>query len=311
MPEGFKKPTPTKEMEFFRKEGLSKLERVREAGNLFLKRLRQLGVVLAIGMASHYNLTHKNKIEKTIENGREIFKHNDEETTHILNYFGGVDSLSDSERFNMFKSKLKFGGEMSENLPKNFDKMNEDEVLAYFHDFYKNTGMNIEETKKLVADSIEAQFPKKYNYNDTLYRILWETEKECGAPNIRWTYGHKRNFLTPGPATEARYSFKSHTCFIQPYDSAQSYKQLNNLIAEWAHAKQFDHRYISSILESIRDMVRIANDMIENNNTFIKSHKKEYEIGGSIENEAHEILEPYIKSKFEEIKSIKLDKDEE
>lgn len=301
-------PSPIKEPEGGSPEKKSGFERAKEKAGKFLKRVRQVSIVLILASITNHQVTHRDQIKSINVEGKEIFKHPDEETTHILNYIAGLDSLSNEEQLKFIKEYIKSVGFIK--VPDNFDKMTREQVdsvmLYSVHDKRKNTGDSIEKLKLIVTKITEENFPKKYEYNDTIYKRLWEVEQEVGSPKIKWTFGNKRDFLSVAKEHRvSHYNPREHTLFIEARGNRGKREQINHLIAEWAHAKQFHDNPFDSRLKSIYDGMRIAKNILKSEDMdYVGSQLKEYHTIGSVEHEAHQVIEPYIENKFKDIKSL-------
>lgn len=288
-------------------EKKSGFERVKEKAGKFLKRVKQVGFVLILAGIIDYQLTHNNEIESKNIDGKEIFEHSDKETTHILNYLGGLDSLSDEERLKFMKEYSR--GFDSIDIPDGYDKMTESETMFFlvnhFYNTYRDDYDSIQQTQEELTEVINDAFPKKYQYNDTIYKKLWEVEKECGSPKINWTFGRDRHMLSSRNDLSPHYNPFTHTVFIEA-NSHGSNTQIEDIVSEWSHAKQFHDHPTGSTLQAIEDGIRTAKDILKSKHKdYIISQLKEYNTLGSLEYDAHKIIEPYIENKFKDIKSIR------
>ena len=321
--ESFKKQNLDKDIEGFQKEKMTNLERVREKAEKFLKRVKQSALILSFGMAVNYTTIHSNEVETIKENGKEIFRHPDKETTHILNYLSGIDSLSDEEQVILFKNEIKY--QFSKKgilIPENYDEMNKNDFFDFLNEvdinhikqnhsgeFFKNLDVTKEYLDSNNNKEIEFFIPKKYEYNDTLNQILWDIEKECGSPKIEWTSGQERNtFQMSSGYGVSHYNPVTHTVFINCIDGAHKREgKIHFLLEELSHSKQFHDNYLSSIIGVVESTKRIATDIVKTHDP-VKSQLKEYNISGSLENDAHKIIEPYLKKKFDSIKKFEHDR---
>lgn len=288
-------------------------EKIKDKARSFFKRIRQASFILVLAGITDYQLTHNNQIDSINTEGKEFFKHSDPETTHILNYLSGLDSLSNEENLEFIKNGVR-GYIFTEKavFPENFDEMSYDETLNYIVKVFTGDTKDpdrIKKCKESFTKSIEDYLPKKHDYNDTIYKKIWQVEKECGSPKIRWTFGHDRHVLDGGTSiSESRYNAFTHTVYIGAEKNGAEDTQLEKLISEWAHSKQFDDSPFGSTIQAIEDGARIGIDILKSeHHDYTISQNKEYEIPGSIEYDAHKIIEPYLKEKFKEIKSLNLE----
>ncbi len=289
-------------------EKKSRIERVKEKASKFMKRTRQVALILGLGMAVNNIEIHSTDVTETQENGKEVYSHTDKETTHILNYVAGLDSMTHEERLVLLKNGLRGAGLIQ--TPDGFDQMTEEQIASLILDATPLTSSDSQKTRQeLLREEIEAfddVVPVKYEYNETLYKTLWETERECGSPKVRWTFGHDRNLLLSSKGTgESHYNSLTHTVSINAVGSHLYRGPVKELVSEWPHSKQFHDNYISTTIGMIQSGARMAKDVLETH-SFIKSQLKEYDIPGSVENEAHSVIETYLGQKFDTIKGIQV-----
>lgn len=289
-----------------KKEKLSRFESLCDKSKIFIKRMEQLMLVLGIGMAVHYTEIKNDKVEKISQDEKEVFQHSDKETTHILNYVAGVDSLNYEERIELLKPELKiYYDKQHVPLPENFDSMNKEEFLSFCYSTEKNFYKNNKSETEIIADFmawVEKTVPGGFKYDSTLYKLIWETEKECGAPHVRWTFGQSRDLSDGGGV--AHYNQLNNTIYIHPKNFRAKDDPVNELIEEWPHAKQMENAYLETIIGDVEAAARIAEDMMTTH-SFVTSQLKEYEILGSIEHNAHSVIEPQIQEKFKNISRAK------
>lgn len=257
----------------------------------FNKAVVRLSLVATVGMTLNYARTHESVEEKTI-NGETIYSHPDKKTTHILNYLAGKESLSQEEQINMIKNvckvNIKNGGKT---LPENFESMNMNELEQYMAiNFPNDEATAVEEGNKSMLDEFLKSIPDSYTEDKELYKLIWETEKEGGASKIIFVGGGERHtFNFP------HYNPYTNTVAIWPLYPHEIW------ITEMSHAKQYKDHPVDSTIKSIETALRIANKIITKRDLseVFNAYDEEYRIQGSLEHEAHAVIEPYIKNKFE------------
>lgn len=78
-----------------------------------------------------------------------------------------------------------------------------------------------------------------------------------------------------------------------------------DLFAESAHAKQFNDDQIGSYLREIQRLSAMARNIITSGNSLESAYQKEYKTPGTIEHEAHKVIEPYLINKYGQKKPAK------
>lgn len=114
-------------------------------------------------------------------------------------------------------------------------------------------------------------------FNPDLYDKLWQIEVEMGAPKIKWD-------------NNDRYHPPSNTILLSP-DSTWA---IDGLLAEFAHAKQLKDNPISSQCRGYWSKLRTLGRMVENLDSWEEAYRPEYDLEGSLEYEAHRVIEPML-----------------
>ncbi|HEY4490158.1 MAG TPA: hypothetical protein VJC12_02790 [Candidatus Paceibacterota bacterium] len=247
--------------------------------------------------------------KKQTINGVE-FNHTDPTTTHIINYLAGRDTLSEDEVEEIFKMEWKKVIKdkiVQENLkkigvrvPKNINELSIDETASLlsqaFYPGYKDL-LKAEALKRFRS------FPRSFPYNEGVYEALWTIESETGKPKIRFTQTIPLN-------RTASYDRETNTIgmWVDVEQSPDDMRRLSirfeedssgyPLFSEMSHSTQWskDSKGATEKLDSDwKDMLDISKEM---KIPFDSAQKFLYNTPGSIEHEAHQIIEPAIKARF-------------
>jgi hypothetical protein len=148
------------------------------------------------------------------------------------------------------------------------------------------------------ADAVEAGV----EYDPIIEKLVWDMQKKVGAPRIRWAapadnqkakdVGHRVG------AGRAFYTASDNTIYITPGSNAQTLGRL--LVTEDSHAFQFNNEPVTSRVRSMIDEVRIQMRARVENMTRYEAQFAEYDISGTIEHEAHEVIEKRLIGEFME-----------
>ena len=263
---------------------------------------RRLALVGTLAMSINHYVTHPDLEVTEDEQGDLLFKHPDKQTTHILNAIVGRDSISLEESLKSYKERIKNRiKKIGISLPTEFDSYDIDQVDSYlvkagldkpgvtrdyFNEYYNFKGVEVspDESKEI-------------------YNLLWEMEEECGNPKFR--------FQSRGPSvlgieysdddTRAYYDPIGNTFYI-PMDLFVGQEAGHEkLFAELAHAKQLEDNPLEFYVKSASSMLRIFAKGKFDLEILTEAHQEEYEISGTLENEAHSEIEPYLAEKYSKI----------
>jgi len=164
--------------------------------------------------------------------------------------------------------------------------------------------MNYErgEIKKEFEEELERFATKdsleKYAHSDNIYDLVWQMEQECGNPRVRTQmegYG-----FTPVSdfGAAAHYTPYKNTIYISLYD-LYFHNPDNSIVAEMSHAKQYKENPIGTHIRFARDAINVLRSAGINSPEAIgDEYRKLYQKPGSVEHEAHKVIEPYLMSKY-------------
>jgi len=270
--------------------------------------LVSLASAYIIGLGINHYLTHPELMVRRNESGNIVYVHPDEETNHILNFFAGRDSISHKEALDNFKGMLKIISKSAKiKLPEEFDDYNITQVDSLL------TFMN--ETGHEDKHGIESLFYEYYNLNHTytknkskkIYDLIWRLEQECGNPKIRFLTEKPSFFLNPIPManpTDPYFSKLENTLYLRMVKD--DIEGCEGLLAELAHGKQLKKNPFRYYLKRLTSNARILLKGRFNVERLYQARIEEYEIPGSLEYEAHSIIEPKLREKYRDLAEIKV-----
>lgn len=263
------------------------------------RRVVAVGAIIAIG---NYYQTHPDLEKITDENGKTTYVHEDERTTHYLNILAGRDQFTEGDLEAEIKpsilSKLRKKGIT---LPKNVEKISLNEAYILY---YKNTDSAIVELEtpeefnnhnRQLIQMINDQNTLNYSASKDKYSLVWQLEKECGNPRIRFVTEAHLTFVSPKFKDKDKYDPISNTVYINSGSFSDPRK---GFVPEMSHAKQFSDNQIGSYLKSIRDLASVTIAGRLNIPQMEEEYDNLYYKTGSLEYEAHEIIEPDLGRKY-------------
>lgn len=263
----------------------------------FVKRLSQLSIIAMLGMTANHIRVHE-KIEKQEGVNEPLFQHPDEETTHILNYFAGKEALSSAEKLRIIKMGVEhMAQEADSNLPSGFyaSKFDLSQVEQYVYTLF---GDHI--TKQEIQKGLQEmynQIQDRFEYNPALYQAIWEIEQHVGAPYLQWTVGSER--YTKGRLDTAQYNPLTNTISVNPFNfNEETFNK--EFLSEAAHAQQFYEDPIESYYESVEATIRIGFKIVTRGMSLRAAQQQEYTMPGTLEYEAHQIMQPELEKKLRE-----------
>lgn len=279
-----------------------------------------IGVVVGgVATERHLSETRTPVTRNMDQDGTIIYAHHDAQTTHILNYLAGREELTYEERVKILAKTLMGLDKMINNvpiLPENFAKMNIDQMAEILAPLFIESGEKSDSSPKEQAlnelkKSLEKDVPARRKSVPGAYETIWEMEASVGSPTVRFTYGHKAINGTKFPNDEIK------VANYDPWDNIVSIQSdpdlLATLIAEFTHAHQFNNNTVSTLSKLPATAKRLclratkgASGIREWYQFLLSSSrmedaiKDEYTTEGSIEYEAHKIIEPEFKKIFTE-----------
>jgi len=291
-------------------------KRLAERTATCLKRLTQISAIAALGLAVNHERTAQEVTETRDESGMMVYTHADPTTTHILNCLTGRETLSEKERFEIFRLSMKESWQShGVVLPDNYDDLEYEDFVSFYERMFvkelrkfgdaEARHREAEDQVRLLIDlTLPSRLFSLSGFDPRMYRAIWMMEKEVGAPKIRWNDG----IMPTAKGTSGRpyYNPFSHTLYIRPVDAR------SDLAAEAAHSLQFRSSPVDAYLmgaeTGLRMAGRIADELAKRFVTLGKAsgenadlnglYAEEYARPGSYEHDAHEKIEPDLKKRF-------------
>ena len=256
----------------------------------FLKALSMSVAATTLGLIINHVYQHRNKVEQHGEN----FTHSDPETEHILNLLCGKESFTEREKLLICKQITeKACQEVNISIPENMDTWSMTEFIE-FNKKNKKPGLISDSQMEIFQEVISSNFFMK-----NLHDVLWKFEKDYGSPNIRW--------FIEGRHRASYYNSITNTINLAADTMALDFSE--DFIAEMAHAKQFHEKPVSSYITVTIDYAKTLYTSITSNTSFSEEYLKLYDQEGTVEHEAHEIIEKLLEK--EAFKAAAKDYEEE
>ena len=135
-------------------------------------------------------------------------------------------------------------------------------------------------------DQVNEMFDSPF-FMKNLQDTLWKMEKDYGSPKIRWQTDHE-NTLT-GKYHRSNYNSFTNTINFAVEDVTGDF--FETFVSEVTHSKQFDQQPLSSYVSAAVDCGKTLFTSIVSDQSFAEEYLKLYEQEGTLEHDAHTILE--------------------
>jgi len=284
------------------KDGKLKKRAVVRAFHLIKKNIGKIAGAAALfstasSTASYYATRYTVTETKTTDGIR--YEHEDPETTKNLNYLLGKDPLPEDLKIEMYRSSLAEEYlTLAFDVPEELSHMSAVELRKKHADLHEGIFGGGSEQKKRADEEFDGvgQFMQ---FDPRAYRVIWEMQKELGSPKIRFIFdkpGQKGEDLkTQIRAGRAYYIAPSNTLYINPLHKGRDW------LAEMAHAKQYNDNPLRAYALHYASEIRSEYRSISEGKTYRQAYDKyEYDTPGTLENEAHHVMEQEIMRKIED-----------
>mgnify|MGYP000384981564 CR=1 FL=1 len=240
-----------------------------------------------------------------------IYGHSDPETDMVMNFLSGKIDLPLDVKFNLIKKAEIHFWEIAEKY--DLDSSATDQLKKY-------ENITLEEYEKEYGkiDTIFGVF--KDNFDIEKYDAIWKMHRKNGNPDVRFfdyndkearvLYKNKEHSIEEDRKSlyRAYYNPMSNTINVSWVRSLYNYSPekmkdfiLEDWIAELSHAKQFQEKPFASMQEGLVSGVRMAMNALSHGESFYSAQLREYETEGSLENEAHTIIEAELQKTIDSI----------
>lgn len=278
-------------------------EKVERSSSILLRAARQVGLIIAMAEPTLYVVNHEaTRYEVTEEPGKgneKLYTHSDAETTAILNWLSGKTDLPLDLQADMFRDFVRAVciGRKAE-VPTDLDTKDVPAMKKFLSTMYSTDKWHYagELSAEKSAEFGFYDYVKSFEYNPKLYEALWQTEKKNGAPRIRFTFQGDRTFREEQKSHghDAWYSPISNTMYINPSSAFKTY------LAELAHSKQEEDNPVAADARGLIDQAAVLYRMLDEKESYADSYNQTYNMPGTIENEAHFVIEPAFEKSFED-----------
>lgn len=237
------------------------------------------------------------------------FANEDSRTAEDLNKIAGFEKLTDDDVEKIEKGVWEKQLEdtyarYSLPLPANLDQMSSVE-MGLLSSVNPDGSFNSEESKASHRQAIiyfEQQMRELYNQREEfrstagndLYDLVWNLEKECGNPRIRFI---GEDNIPPISSTGREfYVSVNNTMYIVLDDLTGDTDAVE---AEMSHAKQDIDHPVDFLWRSTRDNVEALTQGILSGKGYRKAYDGLlYNKSGSVEYEAHKVIQPELEKKY-------------
>lgn len=263
--------------------------RLLEKAERILKRVTQAGMILSLAGTLNYLSTKHSTTEKVEADGEITFEHDDPETTANLNYLTGKGEIPEAEKIRWHREFVRLvASSNSYTISDDLSSMNEKQLIEVLSKIRSGPAGD---ARGDVIDGIAWSVPQ-FEYNEKFHTAIWRLLTKVGSPKVR-LIGENETLPDKIMGASANrggyYNALTNTIYIKASFGRES------LIAETAHADQFRNKPIESSMRGAYSAVSVAMSSAVNFRSISDSYAAEYSRSGSIEHEAHQILEPKFK----------------
>jgi|GEM_PF-3774319 len=250
----------------------------------FLKTLGKSGLAITTGLFINYVYQFRDKVSEKITPEGVEYAHEDAETEHILNVLSGKEQYTESEKDFIVKNITKQWCRVyHQPIPDDIENW----TLEKFKEFHKGNSAGDRRIEN-IDDILTTPFHMK-----RLHASLWDLAKRSGSPKIRWSTAEE-SWLSD-EYHRAHYNPLTNTILLAPEDIDRDFFEM--FVKESTHAIQFKDNPISSSVVAVMDFVKTATVSYNTQTSLEEAQLHLYDRQGTLEYDAHKIIEPKLRSK--------------
>jgi hypothetical protein len=288
-------------------------EKIFNVSKKFIRTAEWITIITGVLHFANYERTHSELEKKINEKGEITYSHEDQRTTHLLNILAGKEKFNESDFMSDIRPLISFFcDKYNLSLPKNIGEMSIDEIDKFIFDNQDLINSKVGEKrlpfergdfKKQMFNELRAlNIPNdttESTPNKNLYDLVWTLEEECGNPRVR--FNEENIGFSPFKDFKgvSHYDPINNIVYINMYDLTAGDNKYGTFFPEMSHADQFNKNQIASYLNACGDFLSVFKKAGFNSNKISLEYGKLYNKPGSIEHEAHKLIEPYLKNKYQ------------
>lgn len=295
------------------KEQLNSLrEKIAKAAKKFLKVGRNIALAGFIALGVDYYVTHPDVEIARDARGSIEYIHPDKETTHILNVLAGRESISLEEALNNFREITRTRADaVGITLPEDFDTYGIDQMDSFLTTAFNKKGFN-DEPGQLKDYFYDFHYLKRMELPESdaqeIYELVWEVEQESGNPKIRFQTKGPNVFgiaLSDEDTYRPHYNPLENTLYLPMGMFVEQVEGYKLLLAELSHGKQIKDDPFGFYFKAASSFLRIFSKGGFTMSKLSEAQREEYSITGSLEHEAHSVIQPRLTEKYKKLTKIK------
>lgn len=244
------------------------------------------------------------KVTERSSGSEVVFEHEDGETTRILDFISGRNDLSRTDKLLLARNVMRFYWKLDNKANSlNFEKAEEQELkkVCLLDDLCSDV-VALGEALHPEREWFEHLIMPLHDYDKDLYMAVWRIETETGNPKVRWgKYVGRRG---EGGVSNIRFEAATNTIYLPlPTWNSRGGFLVDDFVSEASHSKQLNDRPTIFFINSLRDMIEVEIYAYKYHEAYDDAYDELlYDEPGTIEYEAHKIIQPELKKSIPEPK---------
>lgn len=271
--------------------------------------------------------------ETTDASGQTIYTHPDRLTTHYLNIIAGRDKFTDEdlksahEKYRTARDLNVIAG-LEEATEEDAERIERRDLIEILNNDDLPPPANMEEMSFFELVTLDLKHPRRQldhegadisalaqkevmfyiqkstrelneraktrsSMSKDIYDLVWRLEKESGNPRIRLSGND-----IPGRSKSTAYFPSTNTVQLEIMDLIVYGTAGEGFISEMSHGKQFNDNLLGSSLRKSRDYLSALLKSKFVVREFSREHDKLYDEPGSLEFQAHKVIQPDLEKRY-------------